>query len=142
MIQITPHMRLLVAHQSVDFRKGIDGLVRICKDQLQQDPFLGTVFVFRNRLRTGIKLLVYDGQGFWLCQKRLSKGRFKWWPTQGQKASELEAFGLQILLAAGDPSGASTLEPWRPLNPTGPKFEVSSVPENAIRLHPHDHHEI
>jgi transposase len=64
MIQVTPHMKLLVAHQPVDFRKGIDGLVRICKDQLEQDPFAGTMFVFRNRPQTGIKILVYDGQGF------------------------------------------------------------------------------
>lgn len=134
MIQITPHMRLLVAHQSVDFRKGIDGLARICKDHLQQDPFLGTVFVFRNRLQTGIKILVYDGQGFWLCHKRLSKGRFKWWPTQGQKASALEAFGLQILLAAGDPTGASAPEPWRPLNPTGANLAESGVPKSSINM--------
>jgi len=38
----------------------------------------GTVFVFRNRRRTAIKALVYDGQGFWLCHKRLSSGRFRW----------------------------------------------------------------
>ena len=61
MIQITPQMRVLVAVQPADFRRGIDGLVRLCKDALQQDPFNGWVFVFRNRRATAVKLLVYDG---------------------------------------------------------------------------------
>jgi transposase len=69
MIQITPQMRVLVAAEPVDFRKGIDGLVRVCRDYIRTDPFSGTFFVFRSRKATAIKLLVYDGRGFWLCQK-------------------------------------------------------------------------
>ena len=80
MLQITPQMKILVAVEPADFRKGIDGLAAVCKESLEQDPFAGTVFVFRNRRGTAIKVLVYDGQGFWLCQKRLSEGRFRWWP--------------------------------------------------------------
>ena len=72
MIQITPQMRVLVAIEPADFRKGIDGLARICKDLLQQDPFGGCVFVFRNRPANAIKALVYDGQGFWLCHACLA----------------------------------------------------------------------
>ena len=56
MLAVTPQMKILVAVEPVDFRKGIDGLVRLCKDTLQQDPFTGTLFAFRNRrgfLRTG-----------------------------------------------------------------------------------------
>jgi hypothetical protein len=71
MIQITPQMRILVAIEPCDFRKGIDGLARVCKELLKQDPFSGWVFVFRNRPATALKALVYDGQGFWLCHKRL-----------------------------------------------------------------------
>ena len=82
MIQITPQMRLLLAVEPVDFRKGIDGLAGLCSRVLKADPFSGHVFVFRNRPGTAVKILVYDGQGFWLCQKRLSKGRFKWWPEK------------------------------------------------------------
>ena len=52
MLQITPQMKILVAVEPADFRKGIDGLVRVCKDSLQQDPFAGAVFVFRNRRGT------------------------------------------------------------------------------------------
>ena len=71
MIQITPQMRIMVAIEPADFRKGIDGLARVCKEVLKQDPFSGWVFVFRNRPATALKALVYDGQGFWLCHKRL-----------------------------------------------------------------------
>ncbi len=77
MIQLAPQMRILVAVEPADFRKGIDGLAGLCRHQLGSDPFSGILFVFRNRRRTALKLLVYDGQGFWLCQKRLSAGRFR-----------------------------------------------------------------
>ena len=82
MIQVTPQMRLLVAVEPADFRKGIDGLARVYREALAADPFSGTVFVFRNRRGIAIKLLAYDGQGFWLCQKRLSAGRFRYWPGE------------------------------------------------------------
>jgi hypothetical protein len=49
MIQLTPQMRLLVALAPVDFRRGIDGLCRLCREVLTSDPFSGTVFVFRNQ---------------------------------------------------------------------------------------------
>lgn len=81
MITITPHMRILLATEPVDFRKGIDGLAGVCRNILDTDPFAGYLFVFVNKKRTSLKILVYDGQGFWLCQKRLSKDRFEWWPA-------------------------------------------------------------
>ena len=74
MLQITPQMKILVAVEPADFRRGIDGLARLCQQTLQEDPFAGTVFVFRNRRGTALKVLMYDGQGFWLCHKRLSQG--------------------------------------------------------------------
>lgn len=120
MIQITPQMRVLVAIQPVDFRKGIDGLVLLCKERLQQDPFSGWVFVFRNRRATAVKVLVYDGQGFWLCQKRLSSGRFPCWPTAHNAAAQtLAAHQLQVLLSAGDPTTAQGAPEWRPVGPRG-----------------------
>ena len=64
MIQVTPHMRILVAVEPADFRKGIDGLARVCREVLKQDPFRGGVFVFRNRRATAVKVLAYDGQVF------------------------------------------------------------------------------
>ena len=79
MTQITPQMRILVAIEAVDGRKGIDSLARLCEEKLEADPFSGSLFVFRSRRGTSIRILVYDGQGFWLAQKRLSKGKFVWW---------------------------------------------------------------
>ncbi len=64
MIQITPQMRVLVGVEPADFRAGIDGLAERCRQVPEVDPFSGTLFVFRNRRRTAIKVLVYDGQGF------------------------------------------------------------------------------
>ncbi|MCH7725713.1 MAG: IS66 family insertion sequence element accessory protein TnpB [Planctomycetes bacterium] len=120
MLQITPQMKILVAVEPSDFRKGIDGLVRLCKDSLQQDPFDGAVFVFRNRRSTAIKVLVYDGQGFWLCHKRLSKGRFHCWPSmpdQDAKAKALAAHQLSVLFSAGDPDRTGAAPDWRPVGP-------------------------
>ncbi|HEX4170460.1 MAG TPA: IS66 family insertion sequence element accessory protein TnpB [Bryobacteraceae bacterium] len=103
MLQITPQMRILVAIEAVDGRKGIDSLVQLCREKLDADPFSGCLFVFRSRSATSIRVLAYDGQGFWLAQKRLSKGRFAWWPTGSQPARTLEAYQAQLLLAAGNP---------------------------------------
>jgi transposase len=114
MIQITPQMRVLVAVETADFRCGIDGLAQRCRAVLEADPFSGTVFVFRNRRRTAIKLLVYDGQGFWLCHKRMSRGRFKWWPrSEDRPGAPLNAHELAVLMCAGDPSAVRTAPLWR-----------------------------
>ena len=122
MLQITPQMKVLVAVEPVDFRKGIDGLAAVCKTSLQQDPFAGTVFVFRNRRATAIKVLVYDGQGFWLCQKRLSQGRFRWWPRSFDPASQqttaaLASHQLTVLLSAGNPNRTAAAPQWRSVTP-------------------------
>ena len=77
MLQLTPQSTILVATAHVDFRKGIDGLAAICRNLIQVDPLSGTLFLFYNRCKTSFKILVFDGQGFWLIQKRLSKGNFK-----------------------------------------------------------------
>ena len=120
MLQITPQMKVLVAVEPADFRKGIDGLVRLVKDSLRQDPFAGAVFVFRNRRGTAIKVLVYDGQGFWLCHKRLSTGRFTWWPSAPDKetnARALAAHQLSVLFSAGNPDRTAAAPDWRPVGP-------------------------
>jgi len=120
MIQLTPQMRILLSITAVDFRKGIDGLAGICKHVLNTDPFSGCVFVFRNHKATAIKALMYDGQGFWLCQKRLSKGTFPWWPDNGSdRVSVLAVHELQLLLWNGDPSHVCVAPPWRKINTGG-----------------------
>jgi transposase len=118
MIQVTPQMRIVAAMEPADFRRGIDGLARLCKDVLKHDPFNGWVFVFRNRSATALKILVYDGQGFWLCHKRLSSGRFRWWPGSKNAATKtLAAHQLQVLLSAGNPDTTQAAPAWRPVGP-------------------------
>ena len=117
MIQITAQMRVLVAIEPADFRCGIDGLARLCRTALETDPFSGSVFVFRNRRKTSVKILVYDGQGFWLCQKRLSTGRFRHWPSHGEQGGrQLEAHELGVLLRGGDPNAVDAVPIWRSVN--------------------------
>jgi transposase len=113
MIQITAQMRVLVAIEPVDGRKGIDSLARLCQEKLAEDPFSGCVFVFRSRSGTSIRLLSYDGQGYWLAQKRLSRGRFASWPEASGPAKPLEAYETQLLLAACDLSGVRAAPMWR-----------------------------
>ena len=122
MIQVTPQMRILVAVEAVDGRKGIDSLARLCQERLEADPFSGCLFVFRSRRGTAVRILTYDGQGFWLAQKRLSKGRFRWWPegrNTHEVARSLAAHQLQVLLAAGDPTATQAAPAWRPLSALG-----------------------
>ncbi len=117
MIQMTSQMKILVAIEPVDGRKGIDSLAQICRERLSEDPFSGCIFVFRTRSGTSIKLLMFDGQGFWIAQKRLSQGRFKSWPRGGAAGYALEAYQAQVLFAAGNPAviGAPV---WRSVKPT------------------------
>jgi transposase len=103
LIQITPQLRILVAVEAVDGRKGIDSLAQLCREKLDADPFSGCLFIFRSRSAKSIRILAYDGQGFWLATKRLSKGRFRWWPTGREASKTLHAHQAQLLLAAGNP---------------------------------------
>ena len=113
MIAITPQMHILLATEPVDFRKGIDGLAGYVRNILDKDPFNGYLFVFANKNKTSIKILVYDGQGFWLCQKRLSKGRFRWYPDlTDPKALNFTAQQLQLLIWNGNPN-TLTAPLWR-----------------------------
>ena len=113
MIQLTPQSRVLVAIEPEDFRRGIDGLANSCRQVLDSDPFSGTIFVFRNRAKTAIKILSYDGTGFWLCMKRLSKGKLQWWPANSSKSISLTHKELNILIWNGNPGDANLAADWR-----------------------------
>lgn len=115
MLQVTPQHQLFLAVEPVDFRAGIDGLRALCERQWQADPFNGHVFIFRNRSSTAVKLLAYDGNGFWLCHKRFSSGKLKWWPRTQQDASAIRAVELLVMLQQGNPLEAKVPEHWRRL---------------------------
>jgi transposase len=119
MLQLVPHMRILVAREALDLRCGIDGTAAVCRQALLEDPMSGAVFVFRNRAATMIRILVYDGQGYWLMTKRLSQGRFRFWCAPDSPDSVvLQSHELVTLLANGDWTRVSAAEAWRPLSPS------------------------
>ena len=74
-------VRVLVATRPVDFRRGADGLAATVQSILRQDPFSGTIFVFRSKRADRVKLLVYDGTGLVLIWKRLEGSKFRWPPV-------------------------------------------------------------
>lgn len=115
MIQIPAQASVFVMHESVNFRNGIDGMAAIARTVLLHEPMSGGFFVFRNRGRHMLRILYYDGSGFWLCTKRLSQGRFTSWPTGDGTApcSELLARELQVLIWGGDPSSCVFPDLWR-----------------------------
>lgn len=112
MIQLTSHMRILVATAPVDMRKQIDGLASYCRAALGEEPMSGTVFVFTGRSRQMVRLLAYDNQGFWLLTKRLSQGKFPHWP-EGGPMTPMQAHEVMVLLRGGDPGAVRALGPWR-----------------------------
>jgi transposase len=114
MLAITANTKAYLYLADVDFRKGIDGLQAICRNMIEQDPFSGTIFIFKNRQGTSIRTLAYDGQGFWICTKRLSKGTFLWWPrSSDSKGVTLRACDLQTLLWNGNPQQAKFSKEWK-----------------------------
>ena len=104
--QITP---ILIAIAPTDFRAGIDGFVVVCRRQLKQNPSSGTLFVFINRNKTMIRALTYDGTGFWLMTKRLSKGKFTGWPKSSDPISKIAAIELKQMLSGHDRSRFSKI---------------------------------
>jgi len=82
----TTRKRVYLACGHTDMRKSINGLAAIVEVGFKLDPFDEALFVFCNRKRNRIKILEWDGDGFWLYFKRLEKGRFRW-PSVGEEAT-------------------------------------------------------
>ena len=106
MIHLTATTPILLATEAADFRRGLDGFVALCEHGLGQMPRDGTLYVFRNRARTMVRILAYEtdsqgvGSGYWLMTKRLSRGRFRNWPSQSEPLTTLAAWQLRQVLNA------------------------------------------
>jgi transposase len=96
-ILVPPGVRILLAAQPVDFRKGMDGLAALVQQALRADPFAGDVFIFRARRADRVKILVFDGTGLVLYAKRLEAGRFCW-PSPADGVVRLTGAQLATLL--------------------------------------------
>jgi transposase len=82
-IAVPAGLRVLVATKPVDFRRGADSLAALAREVLGEDPFGGTILVFRSRRADRLKLLLWDGSGLVLVWKRLEQGAFRWPPVTG-----------------------------------------------------------
>jgi transposase len=97
MLTVPSGIRVLVATRPVDFRKGCDGLAALVREALGQDPFSGTIFVFRSKRADRLKLLAWDGSGLVLFWKRLEHGAFRW-PPISDGVMRLSASQLAALI--------------------------------------------
>ncbi len=99
MILLTHQTRILLSIAPSDFRRGIDGHAAICQNELMLDPRDQSVYVFINKAKTMIRALSYDGSGYWLMTKRISRGKFQGWPTSaGGAVSDTTALQLRCIL--------------------------------------------
>ncbi len=105
--------RILLAREPVDFRRSIDGLAAICRLHLREQPMDGTLYVFTNRRRTGLKMLLWTHGGFMMLYKKLERGRFRWPAMEGDRCT-LSPAELAALLEGIDLSKARRLPRWNP----------------------------
>ncbi len=103
MLTLAPTARVFVAPGATDMRKSYDTLAQVTRSVLNENPLSGHYFIFCNRRRNRLKVLVWDGTGFWVLAKRLEKCTFAWPPVEPGRASlELEASELALLLSGLD----------------------------------------
>jgi len=104
----SPTVKIFVAREAIDMRKGLDGLAAFVIDVIDEDPQSGHLFVFFNRRRDRMKSVVWDGSGYWMLQKRLEHGRFQIFDRVGasRTAFELSSTDLALLLDGIDLRGA------------------------------------
>lgn len=92
-----PSGKAFIKLEPVDFRKGIDSLVAYIEQVMGQAARCGSAFVFCNRQKTALKILYYDGSGYFLCHKRFSSGRMRNWPKHSNQLGQ-QTLSLQQLV--------------------------------------------
>jgi len=100
-IGLPPRVRVLVATAPIDFRKGADSLAALAKEALRQDPYSGTVLVFRAKRADRVKIVTWDGTGLVMLWKALDEGSFKW-PPISEGVMKLSPAQLSALLEGLD----------------------------------------
>ena len=98
MIRFDDISRIYIAPNVTDLRKGIDSYAAIVQNEFKQDPFSDAMYIFCNRTHDKLKILYWDGTGFWLLYKRLESGHFKWQKAEDGKAIEITKRQLAWLL--------------------------------------------
>jgi transposase len=114
MISMPAGVPIVVVHETVSFARGIDGMRGLCQSIVKKDPIEKGYFMFLNKRRNQTRVLWYDGQGFVLCTKRLSSGKFKNWPTGNDTSvSLLEYFQAQGLFFDANPHEKNFHPVWK-----------------------------
>jgi len=118
-LSLPPSVRVFVATQPVDGRKGVDSLVAIVRCALLADPLSGHLYVFFSMRSNRVRIVYWDRNGFALWSKRLEKGRFHArWSEDGQLGAQaMEAAELALLLEGIDLRGARRRPRWEPTPP-------------------------
>lgn len=116
MLTLPASVRIYLAAEPVDLRRGFDGLAAAVRTVVGADPLSGHLFVFLNQSRNRAKILVWEASGFWLFYKRLEVGRFKLptAPASGTRHMALSAADLTLMLEGIDLRGASRRKVWQP----------------------------
>ena len=117
MLTLPASVRIYVAAEAVDLRRGFDGLAAATRSVIRADPLSGHLFVFTNRRHNRVKVLVWDRTGYLLLYKRLERGTFHlpMEPEVGCRHVELDAGELGLMLEGVDLRGARRRERWRRL---------------------------
>ena len=112
MFGLGPATRIYIAVEAVDMRKGFDGLYGLVRDRFGEDPLSGHLFLFSNRARSRLKVLVWDGSGLWVCAKRLEKGNFRWPAAQQGRCVVMRPEELAMLVNGLDLADARPRKNW------------------------------
>ena len=101
MLSIAPRTRIFLVTGATDLRKSFDTLSAIVSGTLKEDPYSGHLYLFCNRLRNRLKILVWNRSGFWVLANRLEKGTFSW-PESAEKTIDMTPEELALLLGGID----------------------------------------
>ncbi len=121
MLSLPPSVRLFVATQAVDGRKGADSLMAMVRDVLRHDPLSGHLFVFFSKRRDRVRIVYWDRNGFAMWTKRLERGRFcPMFSADGKlDVSTMEAAELALIIEGIDLAGARRRARWEPSKTSG-----------------------
>ncbi len=97
-LSLPTQLRVILAKEVTDMRKSFDGLCSLIEHRFHRDPYAGDLFAFVNRRRTYVKLMLWDGNGFWLFAKRLERGTFERWQPSSDKKTHVEIDRAQLLM--------------------------------------------
>ena len=111
MFSFSTSLKIYLGVKPVDMRKSFNGLCAIVKNELERDPLSGAVYLFSNKRRTLVKIIYWDGTGFWVLAKKLERGTFWWSPDCDSMDMSIAHESLGMILSGIDLK-AGSMRPW------------------------------